>query len=352
MQNVVVGIDFSAPSDNALREAARIAHWEHAKLTPLYVLDESVVDHLNPQVCRIADDVTSEASGRVLSHVEDVLGVNHGVTPQFSIGNPLRLIMRAVKDYSADLLVQGSHGMENPNVHRVGRITSRCTHKAQSNILLVRERQLGPFRNIVACIDFSPSAAKVAAQAVYIAQQDRARLSFLHIHQPMRELVAQVGYVTALAAEVLGSGTEQKTSARARESLGAFVDPIVAECGGYDFAKVVLVHPDFRQAIIDQLNRTNADLVVFGREGEPASASCSSVPRQKALSITPPARRWLSSRTKSTMNRPEPRSPCRRFLSLSSPVRHRKWLVTLLTPSEGSTRRELLYRHGVPCRRS
>ena len=266
MRNIVVGIDFSAPSDNALREAARIARWDQAQLTPVYVLDESVVEHLHPDTRRTVDDVTSEAYGRVLAHVEDVLGPGHGVVPQFSIGNPRDLIIEAGKEKSADLLVLGSHGWEHPEANRVGRIASRCSRKVYSNLLLVRARQRGPFRRIVACVDFSPGAAQAAAIAVHIAQQDRARLCFLHIHEPMKELVAQVGHVTALAAQVLGSNSEKNSTAKARESLQAFVDPIVAECGGYDSSKVVLVCPEHRQALIDYLNCSYADLVVFGTQ--------------------------------------------------------------------------------------
>lgn len=265
--NILVGIDFSTPSENALREAARIARWDHAKLTALHVLDEDVVKDLRRHAPELKEDFTAEGKGHLDTYVEGVLGHGHGVECQFAIGNPLRVMTKAVKDYSADLLVLGSHGRDSVDPHQVGHLASRCTRKVAANVLLVRERQFSPFCKVVACIDFSENAAKAAVQAVHIAQQDKALLEFLHVCEPIPEVTSKVDYLTSLAAQIMGSDYQKRNWERLQDSLARFVEPIVSECGGHQFTTKVLIRPRFRQAIVDHLNETKADLVVLGTRG-------------------------------------------------------------------------------------
>ena len=46
LKNVVVGIDFSKYSHNALAQAMRIARWNEAKLHVVHVIEESVAADL------------------------------------------------------------------------------------------------------------------------------------------------------------------------------------------------------------------------------------------------------------------------------------------------------------------
>ena len=47
--SIVVGIDYSENSANALREASRIANWNDASLVCLHVLDEEVIEVFREQ---------------------------------------------------------------------------------------------------------------------------------------------------------------------------------------------------------------------------------------------------------------------------------------------------------------
>ena len=74
LRSVLVGIDYSEPSDNALREAARIAAWDGADLVALNVLDEHILDRARCEIDLPVDSVLAEAERRVARHVETVLG--------------------------------------------------------------------------------------------------------------------------------------------------------------------------------------------------------------------------------------------------------------------------------------
>lgn len=129
-------------------------------------------------------------------------------------------------------------------------------------------RQVGPFRKVVACIDFSKNAAKAAAQAVHIAQQDEALLEILHVHAPVGDLVGGIGYFTAVVPRLLESNFDELATLRLKSELAELVDPIVREAGGHRYQTTVIAHAQFRKGIMDHLRETRADLVVMGTRGK------------------------------------------------------------------------------------
>tara|TARA_A100001037_G_scaffold306864_1_gene357675 strand:- start:14164 stop:15087 length:924 start_codon:yes stop_codon:yes gene_type:complete len=267
MRNILVGIDFSAPSDNALREAARIAKWDHAKLTAVNVFDEETVHELAVHAPGIRDEIMAEAGGRIDAYVENVLGADHGVRSQLIVGKPLQAVIRAVSEYHADLLVLGSHGRDSSDDHQIGHLASRWARKVPVNTLLVRERQIGRFRKVVACIDFSQNSAKAAAQAVHLCQQDQAELVFLHVHRPLTERLSSAGFFTAVGPEVLGRDADDLDAERIRQTLLDSAKSLVAQSGGCEFSTEVIMRLDARRAILEYLQESNADLVVLGTRG-------------------------------------------------------------------------------------
>ena len=51
------------------------------------------------------------------------------------------------------------------------------------DVLLVRERENAPFRNILACVDFSENSIRAAYHAAAIAEQDKAAIELLHVYR-------------------------------------------------------------------------------------------------------------------------------------------------------------------------
>src|SRR5688572_16223582 len=109
-EHVVVGVDFSEASREALRAAARIAAAAGARLSVVYVWHSthpytaSSGDELRAAVD--ADEATMNALRREATDlgVRDVSGV-------FLAGNPAdEIVELAHKDESVDLIVVGTHG--------------------------------------------------------------------------------------------------------------------------------------------------------------------------------------------------------------------------------------------------
>lgn len=267
LKHVVVGMDFSDPSRNAIREAARIAKWDHAALIAAYIFDSDVLEELDRHAFDIEQDVLAEAEGKMMAELEELLGPEHGVEPHFAIGHPVQGVMRALKEHSAELLVLGSHGITSDDIHRVGILASKCVRKAPVNVLLVRERQVEPFRKVVACVDFSPTSAKAAAHALHIAQQDGAELEFLHVNPTVDSLIAETSFFTAVEPPTV-EDYEDKNIERLEECLEEFIEPMLEQVGGVKITNTVLTDTDVHRRIVDYLKNSDADLVVLGTRGK------------------------------------------------------------------------------------
>ena len=77
--------------------------------------------------------------------------------------------MRAAAEFSADLLVLGSHGL-TVDSHSIGNIASKCVRKAPLPVLLVRDTHHGAFRKVVAGVDFSDTSFTALREAALIAE--------------------------------------------------------------------------------------------------------------------------------------------------------------------------------------
>ena len=74
LRKILVGIDFSEPSDNALREAARLARWDGADMVILNVLDQEVLKRAGREISIPTDQMVAGAEKQMREHVSEVIG--------------------------------------------------------------------------------------------------------------------------------------------------------------------------------------------------------------------------------------------------------------------------------------
>lgn len=264
LRSVLVGVDYSEPSDNALREAARIAAWDGADLLALNVLDERVLERARREIELPVDDVLSEAARRLERHVEAILGPgNEAVRCEFVVGHPFKVMVEVAERHAVDLIVLGAHGVIRDEPYRVGTLATRCIRKAKPNVLIVRDWQEGPFEKVCACIDFSEPSCDAGAIAVHIAQQDEAALDFLHVHQPVGGLVAEPGFAVG-GVPVYSPEHDAAVVSQLEQSLDKLGAKIAAGC---PHETHVFTQMSLRRGIIDYLNESKPDLVVLNTRG-------------------------------------------------------------------------------------
>lgn len=265
LRSVLVGIDYSEPSDNALREAARIAAWDGADLVALHVLDERILERARREIELPVDDTLVEAERRLGEHVEDILGPGHeGVRCEFVVGHPFKELLSMASATGADLIVLGSHGIiREDEQYRVGTLATRCIRKSKQNVLIVRDWQEGPFERVCACIDFSEPSHDAAKNAVHIAQQDEAALDFLHVHLPIRSLVADPGLGMG-GTPIYSAEEDAEFIKQVGEKLKRIAEEIADGC---PHESHVYCQFSLRRGIIEYLKASKPDLVVLNTRG-------------------------------------------------------------------------------------
>ncbi len=267
LENIVVGVDFSSFSRCALRQAARMAGWNQAKMHVLHIVDTSMVNHLKEfWGCRRAligsQDAVEKIRDSALTQLKELVAgsgpQNGSVDVDAMTGTPFLELLRRVKHTSADLLVLGSNGSSDPS-KGAGVLATKCVRKAATKVLLVRADHAQPFKNVVACIDFSESSHRVIEQAIRVAQQDGASLHLLHVFSPPWK---GANYIPRPSPE-----DEQRHSDSLSERMQVALQPFESEMRALQVETHVVENARESDGIVQFVGDSAADLVVVGTRG-------------------------------------------------------------------------------------
>ncbi len=262
-QRLIAAIDFTPSCRNALREAVRMGRHSGASITAVHVMDEFLVSELKRALSTDQASIRAEWETRLRKFVDDSeLGTPH-VEIEIRMGNAFQELVECCRVHQADLLVMGARGSRNePN--RVGVIAARCVRKAPVDVLLVREDAQGPFRHLVACVDLSENSARAVSHALQIAAEDGATLDCLHVYQSALAMSLDYG---GLAAPVASTMDEQGLRMWQTE-LDKFLAPVEAAAPSVRVTRMVKERVNIREAILDHVTETQADMVVLGTRGK------------------------------------------------------------------------------------
>lgn len=136
MRRIVVGIDGSADSTQALRWAVRQAEVTGAEVHAVSAWEVPVTILLLPTATE--EDYAARAVAVLDETLTQVVGDDPpvGVRAEAAEGRPARVL--ATRSEGADLLVIGSHGRgELPGMH-LGSVASYCVHHAPCPVVLLR----------------------------------------------------------------------------------------------------------------------------------------------------------------------------------------------------------------------
>ncbi len=265
LKNIVVGVDFSYFSKCALKQAARIAGWNQAKMHVLHVVDTSMVNHLKEfwgsgRALLGSQDAVEKIRDSAQVQLEETVGKVEAASLHIdaNTGTPFIELLRRVRDNSADLLVLGSNGSSDPS-KGAGVLATKCVRKAATKVLLVRADHAEPFKNVVACIDFSESSHRVIEQAIRVAQQDEASLHLLHVFSTPWK---RANYVPKPSSE-----DQQQFSDSRIERMQLALEPFESETHALQVETSVVENARESDGIVQFIGDSGADLVVVGTRG-------------------------------------------------------------------------------------
>jgi nucleotide-binding universal stress UspA family protein len=144
-ENIVVALDGSEASKRALNEAIRMAKLANARLTAVYVLDQSAAftyagacdPHLLTDAARqVGRSLLDEAREKMTAL--SVVGDTEIIETQGIAEDIASCLSRCVEDRGADLVVMGTHGRRGMRRMVLGSVAERFVRHSPCPVLLVR----------------------------------------------------------------------------------------------------------------------------------------------------------------------------------------------------------------------
>lgn len=262
LSRIVAATDFSAFSERVVQRAAQLARQHQAELHVLHVVrpldlypgltlapeafghhDEELLQAEQTRLDSMATSLASELGIRV--HAATRLGRSHAEIAAYA------------QEVSADLVAAGARGENTIMDLFLGSTASRLLRVAACPVLIVRKPADGPYRQVLAALDFSPVSASVLAHALLLA--GGAQVQALHVLGS--EVEQRLRRAKSDQVDVTGWLAHQRSDAK--KQLDALLAPL--EHGA---AVGRLVQPGFPPAAICQcIDDNQAELVVLGRHG-------------------------------------------------------------------------------------
>ncbi|MCC6659748.1 MAG: universal stress protein [Phycisphaerales bacterium] len=265
LRNILVAIDFSPSSADAFRQAERIAAWNLASLSAIHAVD--------PILCAapFADPIIPIS---LPAWPDPIAAAHHDwrkfvpgsaarplTTLAVEVGGPRPTILAAVPRTKADLLVLGCHSAHDAD-RGVGHVARGCMQYSPVPVLAVRLGHTGPFRGVLACVDFGATSLDVVSSALRIATQDGAALHVLHVY---RDPWAGASPPERLHVNMPDFDAQYARAVEAR--LREFCEPIGRELGALKANFHAVPHRS-GSGIIPFAERQGCDLVVLGTRGK------------------------------------------------------------------------------------
>ncbi|MEQ1839190.1 MAG: universal stress protein, partial [Verrucomicrobiales bacterium] len=126
-KHIVVGIDFSHCSANALREATRVAT-SVRKVIALHVIDEWAFSRISWGNDLTKEELMRQGKEQLELWVVEQLKGAAVIQCEVVMGRPFVELVEACYRRDADLLILGVHGLEGAD-DRTGSVASKCARK-------------------------------------------------------------------------------------------------------------------------------------------------------------------------------------------------------------------------------
>lgn len=261
-QPILVGIDFSPSSRAALAHGIRLANASSSPVRAVHVIDTLVATDLSAVLSPLVPDIRAqllkEATDAWPGFVDGLDGTAQ-VPLDVSLNNRVAGITQSLMTQRASLLVIGTYG-DRPLDVGIGTMATACIRRSPIDVLLVRNTKTGPFKHIVACVDFSPTSRRALERAAELARLEQAQLRIVHVFEPPWKLLRQ-----------RNSALDVQLAQQYRKELEGRLQAFVREAGeGVAAARPVCEVFDstgYRNGITEYAELHAADLVVLGTRG-------------------------------------------------------------------------------------
>ncbi|HON17843.1 MAG TPA: universal stress protein [Salinivirgaceae bacterium] len=157
MKSIIVPVDFSESSLNALRFAVQIAETVEAKLHLIHVIQsrKSVVSYLNDTNIKTNESLAQKALDELVTNLRSKTAVP--LEAKVYVGNIFNEISNVAKYNEASLIVIGTHGLSGIEDLWIGSTAYKVINNSPCPVLSIRQTfEVRPIKRIVLPIDYTP----------------------------------------------------------------------------------------------------------------------------------------------------------------------------------------------------
>lgn len=189
IKRILVGIDFSASSFDALSRARQLALHNRAEVEVLSVVDTYALRELHELTSEPFEQMAALAlrdqKRRLREFLEDAKIPAGEVEINVAEGNPFMAILQRTRDRGVDLVVLGRQG-RGAHVGRqdIGNVAAKCVRKLPTKVMLVAHGYAEAAGRIVACVDMSSNSRVALRQAILVALTERRPLEIVNVYPP------------------------------------------------------------------------------------------------------------------------------------------------------------------------
>lgn len=261
---VLAAVDFSDDARRAAWRAALVAAEQGAPLELLHVLS-------NASAATLRDMLRPHAGGqaRALEGVQalldelaaDMVGrAGVGATARVAQGEVLATILAAAR--GAGLVVVGARGWNPMRDMILGTTAERLLGRCRQPVLVARRPARGPYRRVVAAIDFSPHSVAALGFAMRLA--------------PDADIVLVHAFGIPFEGKLRLAGVDEermreyRAQAR-REALADMVAMVGSMRGDRSRLSHAVAHGHPPRVVLAKARLVRADLVVIGKRGHSAA---------------------------------------------------------------------------------
>ncbi len=257
MNNILVATDLSARSDRAVERAVRLASDRGAKLTVVHVIDDDLPTAMaNAQHHNAEENIHKHLAALKPDGVPEI-------AVEVVFGRAYVDILNISEKANCSLIVLGVHREDAFKDMFRGTTAERVIRAGDIPVLLVKERAIDPYRDIMVGVDFSVYSRRAIEFAVTFVPDGRFHLvhaydvpfkGFLYGHNTRREVDKQ--HETEFEHMIEGE-------------MVSFLSSLKAEQPRFER---IMREGTVREVIHRELDRLKPDLLVIGTHGRTGAA--------------------------------------------------------------------------------
>lgn len=264
LNHLLAATDLSAPARHAAERAALVAKETGAALDLIHVASFAPLDKLRQLVA----DIPAELEQRMLDTAREEMNElsatfmkHHGVSAGVNVvsGPLLTELSAQAETVRADLVVLGARGASFMRHVLLGSTAERMVSRTTRPILVVKQAAHERYRSVLVPVDFSSASLPALRYARAVAPG--AEIILLHAFEVPFEGKLQFAGIDeeTIGHYRIAAREEALQKLRALSAEAALTQPDV---------RLMVLHGDPSQHIIEQEQEQDCDLIVMGKHGE------------------------------------------------------------------------------------